>query len=162
MMESMALLTPQYCATRAVIDYTEQHYIPAAKAYKNRSENKGTVGKQIIEWRNNLGKKWGQVRFCDVKIKTENDKHKFDVQVYLNGLNPKDLKVEIYAEGINSDIPEKHQMTIDQNSIHKEGFYFFHTEVPTVRPISDYTARIIPDKPGVSIPLENNKILWQK
>src|ERR1700676_619753 len=33
MRKSMATLTPQFSADRAVRDYTERHYLPAAKAY---------------------------------------------------------------------------------------------------------------------------------
>ena len=31
MRESMARLTPQYCSSRTVREYTEQHYLPAAE-----------------------------------------------------------------------------------------------------------------------------------
>ena len=33
MRESMARLTPRFSANRAVCEYTEQHYLPAAAAY---------------------------------------------------------------------------------------------------------------------------------
>jgi hypothetical protein len=31
-----------------------------------------------------------------------------------------------------------------------------------VRPASDYTPRVIPKRPGVTIPLESSRILWQR
>ena len=37
MRESMARLTPRFSANRAVREYTEQHYLPAASAYRERS-----------------------------------------------------------------------------------------------------------------------------
>ncbi len=36
MRESMARLTPRFSANRAVREYTEQHYLPAAATYRGR------------------------------------------------------------------------------------------------------------------------------
>ena len=47
MRESMAQLTPRFSADRSVREYTEKHYLPAAKAYRERAANKGEKGKQI-------------------------------------------------------------------------------------------------------------------
>ena len=47
MRESMARLTPRFSADRAVREYTEQHYLPAAAAYRERAANKGAIGKQM-------------------------------------------------------------------------------------------------------------------
>jgi starch phosphorylase len=41
MRESMARLTPRFSAHRAVREYTEQRYLPAAIAYQERAANKG-------------------------------------------------------------------------------------------------------------------------
>ena len=42
--ESMARLTQQFSASRAIREYTENHYLPAAAGYKERAENNGAVG----------------------------------------------------------------------------------------------------------------------
>jgi starch phosphorylase len=34
--------------------------------------------------------------------------------------------------------------------------------MPATRPATDYTARVIPNKDGVAIPLEAAQILWQR
>jgi starch phosphorylase len=38
----------------------------------------------------------------------------------------------------------------------------YGTQVPTTRPATDYTARVIPLCPGVAVPLEAAQILWQR
>ncbi len=43
MRESMARLTPHFSANRTVCEYTEQHYLPAAAAYRERAANNGAV-----------------------------------------------------------------------------------------------------------------------
>jgi hypothetical protein len=70
MRESMARLTPRFSADRAVREYTEQHYLPAAAAYRSRVANKGAVGKQMVDWRHSLEQKWATLRFGEVKVET--------------------------------------------------------------------------------------------
>ncbi len=51
MRESMAQLTPRFSTNRAVREYTEQHYLPAASAYRERSAGNGAIGLQLVNWR---------------------------------------------------------------------------------------------------------------
>ena len=60
MRESMARLTPRFSANRAVCEYTEQHYLPAAIACQARVANKGAVGKQMVDWRHSRGTEMGR------------------------------------------------------------------------------------------------------
>jgi starch phosphorylase len=50
MRESMAQLTPRFSADRDVREYTEQHYLPATVAYRERAANQGVAGKQVADW----------------------------------------------------------------------------------------------------------------
>ena len=70
MRESMARLTPRFSANRAVCEYTEQHYLPAAIACQSRVANKGAVGKQMVDWRHSLEQKWATLHFGEVKVET--------------------------------------------------------------------------------------------
>src|ERR1700721_1284495 len=63
MRESMARLTPRFSADRAVRDYTEQHYLPAATTFHSRVAEKGAVGKQLLDWRHALDQKGAALRF---------------------------------------------------------------------------------------------------
>jgi starch phosphorylase len=38
----------------------------------------------------------------------------------------------------------------------------YSTQVPMTRPVTDYTARVVPHCDGVAIPLEEARILWQR
>ena len=95
----MARLTPLFSADRAVREYTEQHYLPAATASHSRIANKGASGRQMVDWRHSLEQKWAALRFGEVKVETKGQQHVFDVQVYLNDLDPKAVQVELYADG---------------------------------------------------------------
>jgi glycogen phosphorylase len=55
----------------------------------------------MVDWRHSLEQKWGALRFGEVKVETKGQQHIFEVQVYLNDLDPKAVQVELYADGIN-------------------------------------------------------------
>ena len=110
MRESMARLTPHFSANRTVREYTEQHYLPAAAAYRERAADKGAVGRQIVNWRHTLEQKWAALRFGDVKVETNADQHVFEVEVFLDDLDPNAVRVELYADGINGGDPVRQEM----------------------------------------------------
>jgi glycogen phosphorylase len=162
MRESMACLTPRFSANRSVREYTEQHYLPAAIHYRKRAANKGVVGRQVVNWRHTVEQTWATLHISDVKINTSENQHVFEVQVYLNDLDPKAVRVELYADGANGGDPERKELKRVFLQSGESGSYVYSAAVPAVRPASDYTARVIPYMSGVTVPLEVNSILWQR
>jgi starch phosphorylase len=160
--ESMACLTPRFCANRTVCEYAEQHYLPAAAAYHLRRANKGATGRQMVDWRHCLEQKWTALRFGEVKVETKGEHHVFDVQVYLNDLDPKAVQVEVYADGVNGGAPVRQEMKRVRQLPGAPGGYAYSAAVSAARPPADYTARVIPHCDSVAIPLESAEILWQR
>ena len=111
MRESMARLTPRFSANRTVREYTEQYYIPAATAYRERAADKGAMGVQLVNWQRALEQNWSNLRFGEVKVASDEGKHVFEVQVYLSGLDPNTVRVELYADGVNGGEPVRQEMT---------------------------------------------------
>ncbi len=162
MRNSMASLTPRFSASRAVCEYTEQHYLPAAAAYRRRAVDKCAVGKSIANWEQALKEKRGTLSFGEVKVQTNAVQHIFEAEVFLNGLDPKAIRVELYANGTNGSGPVREEMThVVQNSGADSGNVYV-AQVLAIRPATDYTARVIPNCDGVTIPLEDSRILWQR
>jgi len=162
MRASMAQLTPVFSSNRAVRVYTEQFYLAAASAYLARAENNGAAGLMQSNWRQALEQKWPMLRFAEIKIRTDTEQHVFEVQVYLDGLDPDFVRVELYAFGINSGAPEFYEMTLLRQLVGATGGFVYGVSVPVNRAAADYTARVIPYFKGVAVPLEANKILWQR
>jgi starch phosphorylase len=162
MRESMAQLTPQFSSSRTVREYTEQHYLPAAANYRERSADKGVFGVQIMNWRHALEQKWDALRFGEVKIETADGQHVFEAQIYLDGLEPEAVRAELYADGLNGAAPERVEMKRVRQLVGATNAYTYRASVPAFRPASDYTARLIPYRDSVAIPLEENHILWQR
>ena len=161
MRASMAQLTPRFSANRAVQTYTEHYYLPAATAYGDRAASNGTVGQQIIEWQHTLEQQWNTLRFGDMKVSSEAEKHTFTIEVSFGNLEPASVRVELYADGGNSGEPERQVMKSDQPLIGINSGHF-SAQVPATRPAADYTARILPNYDRVTVPLEDTHILWQR
>jgi len=162
MRASMARLTPFFSADRAVREYTEQHYLPAATAYQERAANKGAAGKQLVDWQHNLEQKWIALRFGEMKVETKDQQHVFEVQVYLDDLDPNAVRVELYANGINGGEPVRQEMLRLRQLVGAVGGYAYGVTVPADRAAIEYTARVIPDCRSVGVPLEAAHILWQR
>lgn len=161
MRESMAQLTPRFSATYTVREYTEQHYLPSATAYRDRAANNGELGRQIVDWQHNLQDEWTKLRFGEMKIISDAQGHTFTVEVSFGNLDPKSVRVELYANGVNGGDRSRLEMIRGQ-PLDEVNDYSFSAQVPTTRPSLDYTARIIPHYDTVTIPLENKCILWQQ
>jgi len=161
MRESISCLTPRFSANRAVREYTERYYLPCAAEYLRRAAERGVVGSQAVAWRHALEQNWAKLRFGDLKVTQEGEWNLFDLQVYLNGLEPDAVRVELYAEEADG-APVLLEMTRGRQLVGAEHGYAYEARVPATRPAGDYTARVIPNRVGVAVPLEAAHILWQR
>jgi starch phosphorylase len=162
MRNSMANLTPRFSADRAVREYTEQHYLPGAAVYGQRAANKGAVGRQVVDWQHALDRTWGSLRFGGLRVETSAGRHVFEVEVFLNDLDPNAARVELYADGIGGSDPVRVEMKCERPQPDASRPCVYRATVPTTRPARDYTARVVPQRPGVAVPLESARILWQR
>jgi len=79
----------------------------------------------------------------------------------LDGINPNDISVELYADGANGEMPVRKEMQRDDHTAN-DGEYLYKAQIESARPAGDYTPRVVPRYEGISVPLENNLILWQR
>jgi starch phosphorylase len=161
MRESMARLTPRFSADRTVREYTEKHYLPAAASYRSRMAEKGKLAGQMTGWRRDLDGKWAALRFGDMKVETKGGRNIFEVQVHLGGLDPKSLRVELYADARNGDGPARQELKPLRPPAGGSDVIVYAGSVPAARPAKDFTARAMPSFDGIAIPLEEGRILWR-
>jgi starch phosphorylase len=162
MRESMARLTPKFSASRTVTDYTEQHYLIAADAYRGRAADKGAVARRLVEWRDAFAVKWATLHFGRVKVTTNGEQHAIEVEVFLHNASPDSVRVELYADGVNSGEAVQQQMIRLGPLPDADQPHTYSGLVSSDRPANDYTARIFAHCDGLSVPLEAGWILWQK
>jgi glycogen phosphorylase len=162
MRESMARLTPRFSANRTVREYTEEFYLPAADGYRLRVADGGAIGRQIVDWQHSLERRWDSLHFCELKVETLGEQHLFEIQLNLNGLDSAAFRVDLYVDGANGSAAVRQEMQrVDQGAAGAD-CHVYRTAVPASRPAADYTARAIPRFPGVAVPLESSRILWQR
>ena len=162
MRKSMARLTPRFSANRTVREYTELCYLPASAAYGERAVNKGALGAQVLDWRQSLERNWSGLRFGDVKIKSDAQKHNFEVQLFLGAVSPDAVRLELYADGGSDSGPVTQEMKRGQQLAGTGNGYIYTGSAPANRPATDYTPRVVPFFSKAIVPLEANQILWQR
>ncbi len=140
--ESLARLTPHFSANRSVREYTETYYIPAADAFRKRTENNAQLAKEIASFKQKIAQNWEKVAFGQILQDT--------IEIFLGDLIPDEVKVELFA---NEEPPKVLTMKT------KTATGYLYTGFD---PSPKYTARIIPHHDALSIPLELSNIRWQK
>jgi starch phosphorylase len=158
--ESMARLTSEFSATRAIREYTESHYLLAASGYSERAATDSALGISLLQWQQKLAQSWSTVHFGSVDVETQDGQYLFRVQVLSGDFNSEELRVEIYADQIAGGVPIIQAMTASGTSA-EAGVLNFTAQVPANRPLNEYTARIIPRHANASVPLEAGQIIWQ-
>jgi len=164
MRESMARLTPNFSANRAVRQYTDEFYVTSAREFRRREADRCAIGERIVAWKRMLDRRWNQIRFGDAHVETNEVSHSFTVQVYFDEIDPDVVSVELYAEPVEAEGSgaERIEMARSERLIGAIGGYNFRCEVPATRPASDYTARVVGWEPDAVVPLEAAHILWQR
>ncbi|ASJ12016.1 maltodextrin phosphorylase [Thermococcus thioreducens] len=107
MKESIKSIAPRFSTHRMVKEYVGRFY---AKAMSNhiwltRENYRGT--KEIAAWKDRVTASWDKVVVENIKIR--DDRSGFEVTLYLDGLAPEDVRVELYygvrAEGYHVEKP---------------------------------------------------------
>jgi starch phosphorylase len=161
MRNSMASLTPRFSADRAVREYTEQHYLTGAAAYRERAAGKGSLGLKMADWRHTLEREWPALHFGASKVETNAGQRVFEVEIDLHGLDPAAARVELYADAVDGGGVVRQVMERVGQLAGASNSCTYRTQVSAARPATDYTARLIPNYPGVAVPLESSRILWR-
>ena len=162
MRESMARLTPLFSTNRVVRQYTEQHYLCAAAAFKDRAKNQGALGAELVRWEAQVAKHWSALRFGSATVEQRDGQFLFEVQVYLDDLDPDSASVELYAEGQNDKPSVRHAMNRSGHLVGSENGFLYTARIPAIRLVADYTPRVIPQHTGAFVPMEAPFILWHE
>ncbi len=159
--ESMAVLTPEFSASRTVRQYTEQQYIPAATAYARRACGNPELTKAFLSWQENVARNWDHVRFGTLKVAEQSGDLVFETEVDLGGLDPGSVRVELYAapsDGGTAFIQKMHPIAPTSNG---SAAHLYAARTPATRPWSDFTPRVLPFHP-LALPTEIRRIVWQR
>jgi starch phosphorylase len=159
--ESMARLTPEFSATRCVLEYTEKYYLPLAAAYLNRAGGRGKCAEDLLRWQGHLSSHWSRLRFGALHIERSEQFHRFEIQVHLDEMDPDAIRVELYADPVNGGLPAREVMVRGERLL-GQNVWRYVVSVPATRPAKDFTPRIVPFHSEAFVPLEAPQILWYR
>jgi starch phosphorylase len=160
MRQSMTRLTPVFSTNRVVRQYTEEHYISAANAFRNRAAAQGSLGAQLLKWESELAEHWPKLHFGLATVEHSGPEDVFEVQAFLDDLDPDSVSVELYAESRQGHPRVRQPMNRGERLIDSANGFRYTARIPAIRPAADYTPRLIAQREGAIVPLEAPYILW--
>jgi starch phosphorylase len=96
---SIATLLPRFSSTRMVGEYLAKFYLPASRQGRRLADNGFDAAKRLAAWKAHVRRSWDSVRLRRVDTHRRNiiygESLRFEVAVYLNGLEPQDVVVEL-------------------------------------------------------------------
>ncbi|WP_374089282.1 alpha-glucan family phosphorylase [Methylomicrobium lacus] len=162
MRASMTKLTPYFSANRMVREYTERFYLPLATHYHERAAKQGELGKKLTQWQQHLYDFWPKIHVAQVQAEDQGAQQLFKLHIYLGDLTADDVEVQLFSEPTVDIQQAIHPIPIDHPIPGAVNGYVYSLTIPAIRPLKDYTPRIIPRHPGCQVPIETQHILWIK
>jgi glycogen phosphorylase len=159
---SMERLTAWFSADRMVREYVTDLYVPASSAYRRRLVSGGALASEITEWAETLDAHWHELRFERVEMVSRTDGFEAEAVVHLGSIDPSAVKVELFAQPIDREPPERIDMGTGLPLDGEPGTFIYKRRLVTVWPTDHYTVRIVPYHLHARVPLEQRRILWDE
>ena len=106
MRESIKSIAPRFSTHRMVKEYMDRFYSTAMSNHIWLTRENYRGAKEIAVWKDRVTASWDAVKFEDVKV---NEEGKVEAIIYLDGLMPDDVRVELYygvrAQGYEIERP---------------------------------------------------------
>ncbi len=157
---SMSQLAPEFSSNRMMRDYVERCYLPAATAFRRRSGCQAKLARELESWWRSIERHWSEVHFGTVTAVQDRDRWDFTAEVQLGSLLAAMVRVELYADAVDGSSAACEVMRPDAGSPGQTGSLTYRASVPSSRPSSHFTPRIVPYHPEARIPIETPLIAW--
>jgi starch phosphorylase len=162
MRASMAELAPRFSSNRMLREYVDNIYVLATDNFRRRIANNAHMAKEISAWQNSLEMYWAELYFGELQVDLKDNRWTFQVPVHFGKLDPSFVSVQLYAEPLDEQESVRIPMTRGEEIPGMLNGYIFQVAIEAVRPAEHFTPRILPVYHGVSTPLEESHILWQR
>lgn len=167
MKASMKRLSPIFSTNRMVAEYAERFYIPAANRHIRLAADKSRV-LSLVDWRKRVLAHGSEVRIAEVhsdgngKEFLVGTKFKVSARVWLGGLSPRDVRVQVYCGAVNADGEIVKGRASDMSLRQSSGTeYLYEGEVECEQSGScGYAVRVVPFQEDALLPYELPWIRW--
>jgi len=155
MKRSMRTLGPVFNTNRMIEEYTKRFYIPASIEHHKLAKSKFAAAKKKAQWFSEIKNNWDSVQIVSSDdnitgvIKISNSMN-VRAQVYLGGLNPEDVSVQIFSGYFDSKEIISKQEVNEMRLVSKEGNDFIYEGKVIAGKVgyNGYTIRIMPQYDG--------------
>ena len=161
MRASMSQLAPRFSSNRMLFDYLEHFYQPAAAAWRRRAADDGRLARELCAWEQALSREWHQVHFGAVELCAERDVSRVNVPVYLGGIAPDRVRVELYADADDAQPALCLPMSMGGPLPGAVQGYLYHAVLPEARACDSFTPRVRAWHAEAFLPAESGLVAWQ-
>lgn len=158
---SMTKLTARFSSVRMLQNYLDSFYLPAAKNLAARQADQGLNTKALQIWHRDLQSHWHEIHISDQQIDSTQNELYTELSVYLGGINPAYVRVELIADSVGTEPAQTIELKLLYPVQGAINAYRYSGHIPKSRVASDFTARVISCHPLAIIPAENALIFWQ-
>lgn len=170
MKKCLQLFTPQFNSHRMVADYVTKAYEPAHMNSIRLMEDAFAPAKQLASWRMDIMTKWNALRIENVQSSVPETVHvaqplSIQADVYLDGLRPEDVRVEIYAGPVNAEgnFSKRSTARMDMTEPLPDGWYRYAGQFMPEEPGRfGFTVRMLPNHPLLLDPHSLGLIHWAR
>ena len=162
MRTSMAELTPQFSSNRMLREYIDKLYLPSFEAFRKRSQRKAAKSVSLCNLKKALNENFSKIRFGNADFTDRDGQYYCRVPVFFDGIDPKNIAVQLYAEPQDGEKPEIYDMSRTEQTGPDQKGYFYNVQLPARRNMGDYTPRVVALFDGSVSPIEANQILWKQ
>lgn len=125
MKNAIRTCAPQFSMRRMVIDYTERYYFPARDQGRLYHADGWALAKEMLAWRNQIRERWQYVRAelgsLPGGIVTVGDPVQIQAKVWLNGISPSDVAVEVVTGSPDGDSDLRQPLSLPMSQVGAEG-----------------------------------------
>ncbi|MFW6335341.1 MAG: alpha-glucan family phosphorylase, partial [Desulfosalsimonas sp.] len=152
MKESMKLVLRNFCAHGMVKKYEDSYYLPAVENFGNLAADGAKAAQRLVAQRRRLQNEWPKIRVKPPQSETGipyrvGDTFKVTSEVYLAGLLPEDVEVELYYGPLKTveELRDSRVIRMEVAEDLGEARFLYECNVPCEHAGRfGFTARIVP------------------
>ena len=171
MKESIKSLTWQFSTHRMLQEYARKMYIPAMERVDRIVSENFEFIRNLTDWKNNIERNWPQVQIMAEKAMNmlQDQKSKsgdiinLSAMVSLGGIDPADVKVELYYGTINQNNIIENPQIAEMHITEKldPGYYKYSADISLLEGGEyGYTFRIVPYTPDLINKFDPGMVRW--
>jgi len=163
----MKEIGPSMSSHRMLLDYSNNYYLPALKNYKELQKSNYSEAKALSAYLEKLGSVWKNIRITSMDstarpVMQRGDTLQVNALVQLAGLNPDEVRVELYHGAISNQGNIEHAQRTEMKFVEQNGdTYRYTVRIPcSATGRQGHTIRIVPSHPALVHPYIPGFLHW--